>query len=357
MNGTEGPYFYIPMSNATGVVRSPYEYPQYYLVNPAAFFVLGAYMFFLILTCFPINFLTLYVTIEHKKLRTALNYVLLNLAVANLFMVVGGFTTTLYTSMAGYFVLGRTGCIIEGFCATHGGQVALWSLVVLAIERYLVVCKPIANFRFGENHAIMGLVFSWVMASSCSVPPLFGWSRYIPEGMQCSCGIDYYTRAEGFNNESFVIYMFIVHFTIPLLIILFCYGRLLCAVKEAAAAQQESETTQRAEREVSRMVILMVMSYMVSWSPYASVAWYIFCNQGTEFGPLFMAVPAFFAKSSALYNPVIYICMNKQFRTCMITTLFCGKNPFEDMEGDSTTSASKTEASSVSSSTSSVAPA
>ena len=55
-------------------------------------------------------------------------------------------------------------------------------------------------------------------------PPLVGWSRYIPEGMQCSCGIDYYTRAPGFNNESFVIYMFCVHFTIPLTIISFCYG-------------------------------------------------------------------------------------------------------------------------------------
>lgn len=352
MNGTEGPYFYIPMLNTTGVVRNPYEYPQYYLVSPVAYFVLGAYMFFLILTCFPINFLTLYVTIEHKKLRTALNYVLLNLAVANLFMVVGGFTTTLYSSMNGYFVFGRMGCNLEGFFATHGGEIGLWSLVVLAVERYLVVCKPIANFRFGENHAIMGLAFSWVMASTCSIPPLLGWSRYIPEGMQVACGIDYYTRAEGSNNESFVIYMFSLHFTVPLTIISFCYGRLLCAVKEAAAAQQESETTQRAEREVSRMVVLMVVSFLVTWLPYASVAWWIFCNQGAEFGPLFMAIPSFFAKSSALFNPIIYIMMNKQFRHCVITTLCCGKNPFEEEEGASTT-ASKTEASS----TSSVSPA
>ncbi|XP_070964326.1 rhodopsin [Oncorhynchus clarkii lewisi] len=354
MNGTEGPDFYVPMSNATGIVRNPYEYPQYYLVSPAAYSLMAAYMFFLILTGFPINFLTLYVTIEHKKLRTALNYILLNLAVADLFMVIGGFTTTMYTSMHGYFVFGRMGCNIEGFFATHGGEIALWSLVVLAIERWLVVCKPISNFRFSETHAIMGVAFTWVMAAACSVPPLLGWSRYIPEGMQCSCGIDYYTRAPDINNESFVIYMFVVHFMIPLFIISFCYGNLLCAVKAAAAAQQESETTQRAEREVTRMVIMMVVSFLVCWVPYASVAWYIFCNQGSEFGPVFMTIPAFFAKSSSLYNPLIYVLMNKQFRNCMITTLCCGKNPFEEEEGASTT-ASKTEASSVSSS--SVAPA
>ncbi|CAL8325317.1 unnamed protein product [Merluccius merluccius] len=350
-NGTEGPDFYIPMDNSTGIVRSPYEYPQHYLVNPAAYSALAAYMFFLILTGFPINFLTLYVTIEHKKLRTPLNYILLNLAVADLFMVFGGFTTTMYTSMHGYFVLGRTGCNIEGYFATLGGEIALWSLVVLAIERWIVVCKPMSNFRFGENHAIMGVAFTWVMANACALPPLVGWSRYIPEGMQCSCGVDYYTRAPGYNNESFVIYMFTCHFFTPLTVIFFCYGRLLCAVKEAAAAQQESETTQRAEREVSRMVVLMVVGFLVCWLPYASVAWYIFTHQGSIFGPVFMTLPAFFAKAAAIYNPMIYICMNKQFRHCMITTLCCGKNPFEEEEGAS----AKTEASSVS--TSSVSPA
>ncbi len=84
----------------------------------------------------------------------------------------------------------------------------------------------------------------------------------------------------------------------------------VCA--QAAAQQQESETTQRAEKEVTRMVIVMVISFLVCWVPYASVAWYIFANQGTEFGPVFMTAPAFFAKSAALYNPVIYILLNRQ---------------------------------------------
>ncbi|KAM6977169.1 extra-ocular rhodopsin [Aplochiton taeniatus] len=350
MNGTDGPNFYVPMSNKTGVVRSPFEHPQYYLAAPWKFSLLAAYMLFLIFTAFPVNFLTLYVTIQHKKLRTALNFILLNLAVADLFMVVGGFTVTLYTALHGYFVLGVVGCNIEGFFATMGGEIALWSLVVLAIERYIVVCKPMANFRFGEKHAVAGVAFTWIMSLTCAVPPLVGWSRYIPEGMQCSCGIDYYTPKPEIHNTSFVIYMFLLHFTIPLIIIFFCYGRLLCTVRAAAALQQESETTQRAEKEVTRMVIVMVISYLICWVPYASVAWYIFANQGTEFGPVFMTVPAFFAKSAALYNPCIYILLNRQFRNCMLTTICCGKNPFgEDETSTSASVSSKTEASSVSS--------
>lgn len=35
-------------------------------------------------------------------------------------------------------------------------------------------------------------------------------------------------------------------------------------------------------------------------------------NKGAAFHPLTAALCAFFAKSSALYNPVIYVMMNKQ---------------------------------------------
>uniref|UniRef100_A0A3B4B089 G-protein coupled receptors family 1 profile domain-containing protein n=1 Tax=Periophthalmus magnuspinnatus TaxID=409849 RepID=A0A3B4B089_9GOBI len=323
MNGTEGPNFYVPMSNKTGVVRSPFEYPQYYLAEPWKYSLLAAYMFFLMITAFPINFLTLTVTVKHKKLRTPLSW--------------------WWVALLSHFTP-----LCMGFFATLGGEIALWSLVVLAIERYIVVCKPMANFRFGEKHAVAGLAFTWIMALTCATPPLLGWSRYIPEGMQCSCGIDYYTPKPEINNTSFVIYMFILHFSIPLIIIFFCYGRLLCTVRAAAAQQQESETTQRAEREVTRMVVAMVISFLVCWVPYATVAWYIFANQGTEFGPGIMTAPAFFAKSSALYNPIIYILLNKQFRNCMITTVCWGKNPFG--EEDAGTTVSKTQTSSVSSS-------
>lgn len=56
--------------------------------------------------------------------------------------------------------------------------------------------------------------------------------RFIPEGMQCSCGPDYYTLNPDFHNESYVIYMFIVHFTVPMVVIFFSYGRLVCKVRE-----------------------------------------------------------------------------------------------------------------------------
>ena len=81
---------------------------------------------------------------------------------------------------------------------------------------------------------------------------------------------------------------------------------------KAAAQQQESESTQKAEREVTRMCVLMVLGFLVAWTPYATFAGWIFLNKGAAFTALTAALPAFFAKSSALYNPVIYVLFNKQ---------------------------------------------
>ncbi|KAL6471499.1 hypothetical protein MHYP_G00201490 [Metynnis hypsauchen] len=111
-----------------------------------------------------------------------------------------------------------------------------------------------------------GIAFTWVMAHSCAAPPLIGWSRYIPEGLQCSCGPEYYTLNPRYNNESYVIYTFVCHFIVPVTVIFFTYGRLVCTVKA--------------------------------------------------------------------------------FHNCMLTTLFCGKNPMGDDE--SSTVSTKTEVSSVS---------
>lgn len=92
---------------------------------------------------------------------------------------------------------------------------------------------------------------------------------------------------------------------------------------QAAAQQQESATTQKAEKEVTRMVILMVLGFMLAWTPYAVVAFWIFTNKGADFTATLMSVPAFFSKSSSLYNPIIYVLMNKQVRRPRARLLPC----------------------------------
>ncbi|XP_051270749.1 sodium- and chloride-dependent GABA transporter 2-like isoform X2 [Dicentrarchus labrax] len=92
-------------------------------------------------------------------------------------------------------------------------------------------------------------------------------------------------------------------------------------LRQAASQQQDSASTQKAEREVTHMCFLMVLGFLVAWTPYASFAAWIFFNKGAAFSATAMAIPAFFSKSLVLFNPIIYILMNKQFHNGMISAV------------------------------------
>ncbi|XP_014347180.2 opsin-1, short-wave-sensitive 2 isoform X2 [Latimeria chalumnae] len=309
---------------------------------------------FMIFLGFPINALTVFSTLKYKKLRSPLNYILVNLAAGNMLVMMMGSTMAFYSFSQMYFVLGPTACKIEGFTATLGGMVSLWSLAVVAFERYLVICKPLGNFNFRSTHAIIGCIITWVFGIIASAPPLLGWSKYIPEGLQCSCGPEWYTVNNKWNNESYVIFLFSFCFGLPLSIIIFSYTKLLMTLHEVAKQQEQSASTQKAEREVTKMVIVMVLGFLMCWLPYASFALWVITHRGEPFDLRMASIPSVFSKASTVYNPIIYIFMNKQFRCCIMKLVFCGKSPFgedDDVSGASQT----TTVSSVSSSQ--VAPA
>ncbi|KAF3689492.1 Blue-sensitive opsin Blue cone photoreceptor pigment KFH-B [Channa argus] len=221
----------IPMDTNNITAFSPFLVPQDHLGSRATFYSMAAFMFVLFVSGTAINILTIACTIKYKKLRSHLNYILVNMAVANLLVSCVGSFTCFTSFTARYFIFGPTACKVEGCLATIGGMVGLWSLAVVAFERWLVICKPLGNFIFKPNHALACCVFTWVCALIAALPPLFGWSRYIPEGLQCSCSTDWYTTNNKFNNESFVMFLFGFCFAVPLSTIIFCYGQLLITMK------------------------------------------------------------------------------------------------------------------------------
>uniref|UniRef100_A0A3B4BHZ2 G-protein coupled receptors family 1 profile domain-containing protein n=1 Tax=Periophthalmus magnuspinnatus TaxID=409849 RepID=A0A3B4BHZ2_9GOBI len=307
----------IPLETKNITAFSPFLVPQDHLGSAGLFYALSAFMFFLMVAGTSINMLTVACTVQYKKLRSHLNYILVNLALANLLVSTIGSFTCFFCFAFRYMVLGPIACKIEGFTATTGGMVSLWSLAIVALERWLVVCKPLGNFMFKPSHAIICCVITWVFGLVAAVPPLVGWSRYIPEGLQCSCGPDWYTTNNKYNNESYVMFLFCFCFAVPFCTMLFCYSHLLLIVKSTAKAQAESVSTQKAEREVTRMVVIMVLGFLVCWMPYASFALWVVNNRGQAFDLRLATIPSCFSKASTVYNPVIYVLLNKQFRSCI----------------------------------------
>lgn len=55
--------------------------------------------------------------------------------------------------------------------------------------------------------------------------------RYIPEGLGCSCGPDWYTNCEEFSCASYSKFLLVTCFICPITIIIFSYSQLLGALR------------------------------------------------------------------------------------------------------------------------------
>nr|AZT82004.1 short wave sensitive opsin 1 [Gardnerycteris crenulatum] len=341
MSGEEEFYLFKNISSV-----GPWDGPQYHIAPVWAFHLQAAFMGFVFFAGTPLNATVLVATLRYRKLRQPLNYILVNVSLGGFLFCIFSVSTVFVASCQGYFTFGRRVCALEAFLGSAAGLVTGWSLAFLAFERYIVICKPFGSFRFSSRHALMVVLATWTIGIGVSIPPFFGWSRFIPEGLQCSCGPDWYTVGTKYRSEYYAWFLFLFCFIVPLALICFSYSQLLGALRAVAAQQQESASTQKAEREVSRMVVVMVGSFCLCYVPYAALAMYMVNNPRHGLDLRLVTIPAFFSKSACVYNPIIYCFMNKQFRAC-IMEMVCGKSMADEPDASSS---QRTEVSTLSSS-------
>lgn len=71
-----------------------------------------------------LNATVIIVSLMHKQLRQPLNYALVNMAVADLGTALTGGVLSVVNNAQGYFSLGRTGCVMEGFAVAVFGEMS-----------------------------------------------------------------------------------------------------------------------------------------------------------------------------------------------------------------------------------------
>lgn len=60
------------------------------------------------------------------------------------------------------------------------------------------------------------------------------------------------------------------------------------------------------------MVVVMIFGFLVCYLPYASFALWVVNNRGAPFDLRLATIPSCLSKASTVYNPIIYVVLNKQ---------------------------------------------
>uniref|UniRef100_A0A672YPG5 Teleost multiple tissue opsin 3a n=1 Tax=Sphaeramia orbicularis TaxID=375764 RepID=A0A672YPG5_9TELE len=251
---------------------------------------------------------------KFRSLWTPINLILLNISLSDILVCIFGTPFSFAASVHGRWLIGEHGCKWYGFANSLFGIVSLVSLAILSYERYAAVMHlsqvDISDFR-KARFCIGG---SWLYSLIWTVPPFLGWSSYGPEGPGTTCSVQWHLQTA--TSVSYVLCLFVFCLLLPLLVMVYSYGRILVAIKRVGKINLLA--AQRREQHILVMVLTMVSFYMLCWMPYGIMALVATFGRSGLVTPMVSVVPSVLAKFSTVVNPVLYVFFNNQVRTSTI---------------------------------------
>nr|BAQ54695.1 opsin, pteropsin type [Sympetrum frequens] len=280
------------------------------LMSPGGYAAAAVCLLLIGLVGFVSNLLVMVLMCKNKQLWTPLNVILFNLVCSDFSVSILGNPMTLTAALFRRWIFGRTMCVIYGFFMSLLGIASITTLMVLSFERYVMISKPFQVRRLSQKGAVALIGVIWVYALLLTTPPLFGWGDYVHESANISCSVNWESKT--ISATTYVIFLFAMGLVVPVFVICFSYLNIIWTMKKNAVAMGR---VTKAECRVTVMVFVMIVAFLVAWTPYSVLALLVAFGDATLISPGVAVVPALMAKSSICYNPVIYVGLNTQFRS------------------------------------------
>ncbi|RNA24474.1 arthropsin type [Brachionus plicatilis] len=318
------------------------------------YFVIGVFAFFT-------NFMVCYYLVRIKNVKRPGTYFLINLAIADLGKVLACIPMNAVSSFNTNWSFGQLGCDIYGLASGLFGFVSITTMVFMSLERYLMVKNPLFALKLSNRVVFICIFITWMYSLICIVPQLNLDHGFVLEGLLTSCSFDYLNRDA--YSRFFMMVLFVGGFLVPVCLIIFLYSFLFFLLRKnsifqtyqergriksheklpsyysrsvsyssknlhnncsSSLTKKESDSSNtnlnnssfiKRQVKVAKTVILIVIMFCIAWLPYAIItliAQYISPNYLTTFvTPLTTSLPAIFAKTSSIYNPILYTLSNK----------------------------------------------
>ncbi|XP_069383135.1 opsin 7, group member b [Paralichthys olivaceus] len=264
------------------------------------------------------NGILLFVAYRKKSSLKPAEFFVVNLAISDLGMTVTLFPLAIPSAYAHMWLFNKTVCIIYAFCGVLFGLCSLTNLTVLSCVCWLKVCCPNYGNKFLYSHACLLVAGIWCYAGVFAVGPLSGWGEYGAEPYGTACCINWHAPSQSTAAMTYIICLFFFCYIIPCTVIFLSYTFILLTVRGSRQAVQQHMSPQNkitnAHALIVKLSVAVCIGFLTAWSPYAVVSmWAGFGNPETV-PPMAFALAAIFAKSSTLYNPIVYLVFKPNFR-------------------------------------------
>lgn len=288
--------------------------------------LLAALFFLLIAIDVTGNTLICLVVYRTKQMRKPMNYLLVNLAVADI--VIGVFMLPRHVFHQSFeHPTGTSGNYLCKFI-TGGGFIWMSAassgilLIAIAFVRYFAVVHPLLRtFRLDNKQVLWIMAVSWGFAILLTAPSL---SAMVCDPAQDFCVEDW---AEWYPARVHVAFVFVANFVIPTISMTILYSRIIyklwCNQDHITNSAQNARL--KARRGATVMLINVTFVHTVCWSPNYVLYFLIFHAQapGFHYGSMAYTITVLLVLLNAAADPLMYTWYMDDFRRGMRGVLCC----------------------------------
>ncbi|XP_061626451.1 opsin-5-like isoform X2 [Phyllopteryx taeniolatus] len=267
------------------------------------------------------NCILLLVAYHKRSTLKPAEFFIINLSISDLGMTLFLFPMAIASSFSHRWLFGEIACQLYAMCGVLFGLCSLTNLTALSFVCCLKVSFPNHGNKFSSAHARLLVAGVWCYASVFAVGPLAQWGRYSSEPYGIACCIDWHAPNQELSALSYTVCLFVFCYALPCTIIFLSYASILLTVRGSRKAVQQHVSPQTkttsAQFLIVKLSVAVCIGFLGAWTPYAGVAMWSAFNDATQVPPSAFAVAAVFAKSSTIYNPVVYLLCKPNFRECL----------------------------------------
>ncbi|KAM9848745.1 sphingosine 1-phosphate receptor 4 [Aulostomus maculatus] len=191
---------------------------------------------------------------------------------------------------------------------------SIFSLLLIAVERYTAIMKPLHQKSARKTYRIYGLVvLCWLLALVIGFLPLLGWN--------CVCSLERCSTLLPLYSKNYILFSLIIFFLI-LLAIGVLYGAIYCHVHRSA--QLVPQRNRKRSLALLKTVITIVGVFMLCWGPLFLLLLVDFFCMSRQCVLLFSA--DYFITLAVLnsgLNPIIYALGSSEMRKAIAALLCC----------------------------------
>ncbi|MFT7804658.1 hypothetical protein Z043-106163 [Arapaima gigas] len=210
----------------------------------------------------------------------------------------------------GQWPFGSFLCKAISFLGVACSSASVFTLVALAISRYITVVHPTFAYRSRMHRYIQVAVVALWMPAVALAAPQFAF-RTVASSSQLAC----FAFLSDLSQLVYSTALFLIAFAIPLIVIVAMYTKIFCFLRHTRQACQTPHLL-RYQSQITHTSVLLVLVFTACWLPSFI---FMFSMVGktvasTAHYQAFGIFARLLASSSSVANPILYVFTSHKFR-------------------------------------------